>query len=68
MPALGDGGLTSGKVDDAQAGAESGLATRAAIDSGADFVIHAAGWLDNGRTVCFTKYRREAALLARGPH
>ncbi|MCU1397241.1 MAG: hypothetical protein JWN62_350 [Acidimicrobiales bacterium] len=65
VPALGYGGVTSSKVDDAQAGAESGLATRAAIDSGADFVIHAAGWLDNGRTVGFAKYRREAAQLAR---
>ncbi|MCU1390900.1 MAG: putative rane protein [Ilumatobacteraceae bacterium] len=63
VPALGYGGLTSSKVDDAQAGAESGWATRAAIDSGADFIIHAAGWLDNGRTVGFSKYRREAAAL-----
>ncbi|MCU1368594.1 MAG: putative rane protein [Ilumatobacteraceae bacterium] len=63
VPALGYGGLTSSKVDDAQAGAESALATRASIDSGADFIIHAAGWLDNGRTVGFSKYRREAAAL-----
>lgn len=64
VPALGYGGMTSSKVDDAQAGAESGLATRASIDAGADFVIHSAGWLDNGRTVGFAKYRREGAALA----
>jgi trimethylamine--corrinoid protein Co-methyltransferase len=63
VPALGYGGVTSSKVDDAQAGFESAGATRIAVDSGADFVLHAAGWLENGRTVSFAKFRREAATL-----
>jgi trimethylamine--corrinoid protein Co-methyltransferase len=63
LPAFGYGGLTSSKVDDAQAGAEAGATTLAAIDSGADFVLHAAGWLENGRTAGFAKFRREAEAL-----
>ncbi|MCU1394984.1 MAG: putative rane protein [Ilumatobacteraceae bacterium] len=64
LPALGYGGTTSSKVDDAQSGAESAMATRMAIDVGADFVLHAAGWLENGRTTGFAKFRREALALA----
>ena len=65
LPALAYGGLTSSKIDDAQAGAEAGMGLRTAIDVGADFVLHATGWLENGRTTGFGKFRREAAALAR---
>jgi trimethylamine--corrinoid protein Co-methyltransferase len=64
VPALSYGGVTSSKIDDAQAASESTGATGMAVDVGADFVIHAAGWLENGRTVGFAKFRREAAALA----
>lgn len=63
IPALGYGGFTSSKTDDAQAGYEGAMATRAAVDAGADFIIHAAGWLENGRSACITKFRRESAAL-----
>lgn len=64
IPALGYGGFTSSKTDDAQAGCEGAMATRAAVDAGADFIIHAAGWLENGRSACITKFERESAALA----
>ena len=64
LPALAYGGLTSSKIDDAQAGAEAGIGLRTAVDVGADFVLHATGWLENGRTTGFAKFRREAAALA----
>ena len=63
LPALAYGGLTSSKVDDAQAGAEAGIGLQTAVAVGADFVLHATGWLENGRTTGFAKFRREAAAL-----
>jgi trimethylamine--corrinoid protein Co-methyltransferase len=63
LPALAYGGLTSSKIDDAQAGAEAAMGLRTAIDVGADFVLHATGWLENGRTTGFAKFRREALVL-----
>ncbi|HEY4332265.1 MAG TPA: trimethylamine methyltransferase family protein [Ilumatobacteraceae bacterium] len=64
LPALGYGGMTSSKLDDAQAGLESATCTNAARRAGADVIMHAAGWLENGRTTSFSKFRREAAALA----
>ena len=36
----------------------------AALASGAHFILHAAGWLEQGRTVSLAKFRRDAAALA----
>ncbi|KAG1650274.1 Glycine betaine methyltransferase [Nymphon striatum] len=41
-------GVTSAKTDDAQSGYESGATTSATIAAKADFVLHSAGWLQNG--------------------
>ncbi len=64
VPAFGYGGMTSSKFDDAQAGAEGGACTAAAIAADADFVLHTVGWLENGRTTGFAKFRRECDALA----
>ncbi|RTM05182.1 MAG: trimethylamine--corrinoid methyltransferase [Hyphomicrobiales bacterium] len=64
VPVRGDGAITSAKVDDAQSGAEGGRVVSAALASGAHFILHAAGWLEQGRTVSFAKFRRDAAALA----
>lgn len=64
VPVRGDGAITSAKVDDAQSGAEGGRVVSAARASGAHFILHAAGWLEQGRTVSFAKFRRDAAALA----
>ena len=63
LPARGDGGVTSSKVDDAQAGSEGGHATIAAVYAGASYVLHSVGWLEAGRCVSETKFRREAIAL-----
>lgn len=63
VPVRGDAGLTSAKLDDAQAGYESAGATHAAVLAGADFLLHSAGWLENGRTVGVEKFTRDAAML-----
>jgi trimethylamine--corrinoid protein Co-methyltransferase len=64
VPVRGDGGVTSSKVDDAQSGYEGARATIASVLSGADFILHSAGWLEQGRCVSMGKFRREAAALA----
>ena len=64
IPVRADGAVTSAKVDDAQAGAEGGRILSAAMASGADFVLHAAGWLEQGRCVSVGKLRRDAAAIA----
>lgn len=64
VPVRGDGGVTSAKIDDAQAGYEGASANAAAILSGADFVLHSAGWLELGRCASFSKFAHEARMIA----
>ena len=68
VPVRGDGAITSAKIDDAQSGAEGGRVLSAALASGAHFILHAAGWLEQGRTVSLAKFRRDAAALAQLGH
>jgi trimethylamine--corrinoid protein Co-methyltransferase len=68
VPVRGDGAITSAKVDDAQSGAEGGRVVSAALASGSHFILHAAGWLEQGRTVSLQKFRRDAAALAELGH
>lgn len=63
IPVRADGAITSAKVDDAQAGSEGGRILSAAVSFGADFVLHAAGWLEQGRCVSIGKLRRDAAAI-----
>ncbi|WP_246674594.1 trimethylamine methyltransferase family protein [Mesorhizobium sp. B4-1-3] len=64
VPVRGDGAITSAKIDDAQSGAEGGRVLSAAMASGASFILHASGWLEQGCTVSFAKFRRDAAALS----
>ncbi|MGX5805023.1 trimethylamine methyltransferase family protein [Bradyrhizobium sp. Arg314] len=68
VPVRGDGAITSAKIDDAQSGAEGGRVVSAALASGAHFILHAAGWLEQGRTVSLAKFRRDAEALAELGH
>lgn len=68
VPVRGDGAITSAKVDDAQSGAEGGRVVSAALASGSHFILHAAGWLEQGRTVSLQKFRRDAAALVELGH
>lgn len=65
VPARGDGAVTSAKIDDAQAGSEGTRNLAAAVDSGSGFVLHSAGWLEQGRCVSIGKLRRDAAAISR---
>jgi trimethylamine--corrinoid protein Co-methyltransferase len=63
VPVLAYAGLTSSNTDDAQAGYQAGFHTLSAFYSGADFLLHSVGWLENGRQVSMVKFQREAHSL-----
>ncbi|MER9366958.1 trimethylamine methyltransferase family protein [Mesorhizobium sp. M0518] len=64
VPSRGDGAITSAKLDDAQAGSEGARVLAASVMSGASFILHSAGWLEQGRCVSVGKLRRDAAAIA----
>ncbi len=55
LPLRCSGAFTSSKVADAQAAQESTNAMLTAVLSGANFVLHAAGWLECALTVGYEK-------------
>ncbi|MCC6223487.1 MAG: trimethylamine methyltransferase family protein [Thermoleophilia bacterium] len=63
LPYRGGGGLCSANVLDARAAAETTMMLWAAALSGSDFVLHAAGWLENGLTASFEKLVLDAELV-----
>jgi trimethylamine---corrinoid protein Co-methyltransferase len=65
MPCRVDGGPSSAKLADAQAGFEAGIGIRAAVDAGADIILHAAGWLDNGLLFGGEKFVADIQTLER---
>lgn len=63
VPCRGEGLITSSKIHDAQAGYEGASALGASLSGGADLILHAAGWLEFGRTVGFGKFGWDDAIL-----
>ena len=59
----GGGALTTSLVPDAQAGYEGAITMTAALQAGANMVIHAAGWLEGGLTVGFEKLAVDIDVL-----
>jgi trimethylamine---corrinoid protein Co-methyltransferase len=62
-PVLGYAGLTSSNLNDSQAGYQASLSTQTVLCSKADFLLHSAGWLENGRQVCEHKMIMDAQNL-----
>lgn len=56
VPLRCGGSFTSAKVCDFQAGQESADAMLPALMSGANFMLHAAGWLEGGLTMGYEKF------------
>ena len=56
VPLRCGGNLCSSKVPDAQAGVESANSMWPAVLSGANFVLHSAGWLEAGLTMSYEKF------------
>jgi trimethylamine---corrinoid protein Co-methyltransferase len=56
VPFRSGGALTASKVADAQAAYESANTMQATILGGANFVLHAAGWLEGGLSIGYEKF------------
>jgi trimethylamine--corrinoid protein Co-methyltransferase len=63
LPYRGGGGLCSSNSLDAQAAAETMNTLWATMLAPADFVLHAAGWLEGGLTACYEKLALDLELL-----
>ena len=63
VPFRSSGALCSSKVADAQAGYESMMSLLPSVYGGANFVLHAAGWLDGGMCAGYEKFILDADQL-----
>jgi len=63
VPLRCGGALTSSKVADAQAAAESADSMHSTVMGGANFILHAAGWLEGGLVTGFEKLIIDADRL-----
>lgn len=63
LPLRCGGAFTSSKVSDFQAGQESADALTPALMSGANWILHAAGWLEGGLTMGYEKFILDANRL-----
>ena len=56
LPFRTGGSLCASKVPDAQAAHESANTLNMTLLAGANFVLHAAGWLEGGLSACYEKF------------
>ena len=63
MPLRCSGGFTSSKLPDAQAMQETVNSLNTAVLCGANFVLHAAGWLEGALTISYEKLVLDADYL-----
>ena len=63
LPFRSGGGLVSSKIPDAQAGYESVMSMLPAIMAKVNFVLHGAGWLENGLSAGYEKFIMDCDLL-----
>jgi trimethylamine--corrinoid protein Co-methyltransferase len=63
LPFRGGGALCSAKLADAQAATESALTLLPTVQAGTNFVLHAAGWLENGLVAGYEKFVLDCEML-----
>ncbi|MGI9483639.1 MAG: trimethylamine methyltransferase family protein [Hyphomicrobiales bacterium] len=63
VPLRCSGAFTSSKVPDGQAMSESTMSMLAAVQCGANFVLHSAGWLEGGLVLGYEKFMMDADRL-----
>ena len=63
LPLRCGGSLTASKIEDAQAAYESADSMHSTMLAGANFVLHAAGWVEGGRCTGFEKLVMDADRL-----
>lgn len=63
VPFRSGGSLTASKLPDAQAAYESAATLQPTVMAGANFVLHAAGWMEGGLAVGYEKFMLDADQL-----
>src|SRR5215218_8933267 len=63
LPWRSGGGLTSSQTPDAQAAYEALMTMLPTFLAGANFVMHAAGWLEGGLVSCYEKFIVDIEIL-----
>ncbi len=63
LPFRSGGMFASSKIPDAQAAYESAMVMLPAVQARVNFVLHAAGWLENGLTAGYEKFILDCQLL-----
>lgn len=63
LPFRSGGMFTSAKIPDAQSAYESMMTMLPTIQAGTNFILHAAGWLENGMTTSYEKFVMDCELL-----
>ncbi len=63
LPFRGGGMFTSSKTPDAQAAYESMMTMLPAVMAGTNYVLHAAGWLENGMVSSYGKFVLDCQVL-----
>jgi trimethylamine---corrinoid protein Co-methyltransferase len=64
LPLRCAGAFTSSKIPDGQAMQESTMSMLAAVQCGAHFILHSAGWLEGGLTMGYEKFVMDADFCA----
>jgi trimethylamine---corrinoid protein Co-methyltransferase len=67
LPLRCSGAFTSSKIPDGQAMQESTMPMLAAVQCGANFILHSAGWLEGGLTMGYEKFVMDTDFCA-APH
>jgi trimethylamine--corrinoid protein Co-methyltransferase len=63
LPFRSGGMFASSKIPDAQAAYESVMTMLPAVQGGVNFILHAAGWLENGLTAGYEKFVLDCEVL-----
>ena len=63
VPFRSSGAYSSAKIPDAQAGYESVMAMYSGLQARPNFVLHAAGWLENGLVAGYEKFMLDCEML-----
>ncbi|MDY0885496.1 trimethylamine methyltransferase family protein [Dongia soli] len=64
LPLRCSGAFTASKIADGQAMTESAMSMLAAVQCGANFILHSAGWLEGGLTMGYEKFIQDADFCA----
>ena len=63
LPFRGSGAYASSKISDAQSAYESVMSIFPALQAQPNFILHAAGWLENGLTAGYEKFVLDLEML-----